>query len=187
MNPKIIFLISFLIITKVSFSQNRDSTHLSNLQLFTGNIQEKEIIKIGEIPIGLKFSKYALVVSTVNITDILNGEVTSAIKFEYVYPGSSEIPVGIVDYDEVSDLLIFLNLLSKNYLNTTKENYLEVNYFARSGFQAGCYFSIEKQEWKLFFKLDLGYKDINVFLDANDISPLYGKIQLASTQMKKKE
>ncbi|SHL14292.1 hypothetical protein SAMN05444266_102190 [Chitinophaga jiangningensis] len=139
----------------------------SKAELFSnksGSLIQKQFIDIGSLR--------GCQIKVVQLTDLIGGETTKAVRFEYIYPGaySSDTKIGILDIDEVDALIKSLNILKDKVIPTTPELYTEIAYKSRGGFQAGCF--ISRKQWSSFLKLEQFDDKSYVFMKDGDIIQL---------------
>lgn len=105
--------------------------------------------------------------------DLISEQSESALRFEYEYfDGYSDFPdtkIGVIDKDELDGLIKSINLMLTQVSLVRPENYTEVKFTSRSGFEAGCYYS---DYWKFYIKLSQHDSNSNVFLSMADANTL---------------
>ncbi|MFX1707013.1 hypothetical protein SAMN05660461_6161 [Chitinophaga ginsengisegetis] len=120
----------------------------SKAELFSnksGSLIQKQFMDIGSLR--------GCLIQVAQFTDLIGGETTKAVRFEYAYSGaySSDTKIGLLDMDEVDALIKSLNIIKDKIMPTTPEVYTEIEYKSRGGLEAGCFYS--KKQWSTFLKL----------------------------------
>jgi hypothetical protein len=107
----------------------------------------------------------------------------SGVRLEYTATTrySSDDKVTFLDADEVDGLIKSLSILKTRILNSTRDNYTEIVFRSRSGFEAGGYFSDNK--WTTFVKLERFDKDSYVFMKPEDFESLFALLQQAKPRL----
>ena len=90
--------------------------------------------------------------------------------------------VGIVDADEINSFIKAVKTLNNSVLNSRKNNYTEVTFRARSGFEAGCIFT--DGSWSGYMMLEAGDGTSVVFVKPNDFVTLGTFLADAKSKMK---
>jgi len=158
-----------------AFSQSQTvDKEQSNIEKFSaksGTLIEKQFVDVGRVK--------AIKVQLLVITDMIANAKISGVRMEYESSGrdSSDTKLAFLDQDEVDGLIQAINILKSKVLNTTKNNYTEIVFRSRSGFEAGAYFADGK--WKTFVKLERFDKDSYVFLQPEDFDTLADLLQQA--------
>lgn len=122
-------------------------------------------------------------IEVVHYTDLISGEVTSALKFEFEYSTSytSDTKKALLDVDEIDGLIKSIKHIQEKIFPTTPTNYTEVCYRSRGGFEAGCYSN--KGEWKTYLKLERFDGNSYVWLSKDDFPVLLTLIEKAKTKI----
>lgn len=173
-------LCSFVIVILFSlcmFGQPQEK-ELSNTEKFyakSGTLFEKSFVSIGELE-GVK-------IQVMKITDLIDKKTSSGLRFEYEayskYGNSTKIAV--LDPDEIDGLLKSVKILTTNVFPSTRQDYTEVIFRSRGGFEAGCYFV--KNEWKAYLKLERFDKDSYVFLSTEEFSKILPLLEQAKQKL----
>jgi predicted hydrolase (HD superfamily) len=114
--------------------------------------------------------------------DLMTNQKTSAVRFEYEYSGAyntSDTKLALLDADEVDGLIKSIQILQEKMIASTPVNYTEVEYFSRSGFQAGGFYEQKKKAWSAFVKLEKYDSKSYVFIDNDDLTQLLTLMVLA--------
>lgn len=150
----------------------------SNAEAFSakaGTLMQKEFVEIGTV----KKAK----VQVLYYTDLISNIKKSALKFEYdvVTSYTTDTKVAILDVDEIDGLMKSIKLMQDNVMVTVPTNYTEVYYRSRGGFEAGCFTS--KGAWSCYLKLEKYDGKSYVWLEASDLTTLYGFLEQAKAKM----
>jgi hypothetical protein len=153
----------------------KDQSNIEKFSAKSGTLIEKQFVDIGS----LKQVKVQLLI----ITDMIVGSKVSGVRLEYVASSrySSDTKVTFLDSDEVDGLIKSITILKSRVLNSTRDNYTEIVFRSRSGFEAGGYFSEGK--WTTFVKLERFDKDSYVFMKPDDFDTLLGLLQQAKPRL----
>jgi hypothetical protein len=122
-------------------------------------------------------------IEVVYYTDLISGEKSNALKFEFDYSTSytTYTKKALLDVDEIDGLIKSIKHIQEKIFSTTPTNYTEVFYRSRSGFAAGCY--INKGEWKTFLKLERFDDNSYIWLSKDDFPKLLAIIEIAKTKI----
>ena len=150
----------------------------SNAEIFSakaGTLMQKEIIEIGAV----KKSK----VQVLYYTDLISNTKTIALRFEVdvVSSYSTDTKVAILDLDEIDGLMKSIKLMQDKVMITIPTNDVEVYYRSRGGFEGGCF--TNKGAWSCYLKLEKFDSKSYVWLEAADLTTLYGLLEQAKTKM----
>ena len=149
-----IFTISvFLIVSQQAFSQIApgEKKNLSNAEKFelkSGLLLKKEYKSLGMVgACEIKVSK---------LEDLITKEKTSGVRFEYINHSSvgNSTKIAVIDPDEVKSLLKSFEIIQLQILPQTVEDYTEVSFKSRSGFEAGCFWSTDKKDWSIYLQIE---------------------------------
>ena len=148
MKKNLLFIVIMLFAANV-FSQKEKAKEQSNADIFSakeGSLIQKEFIQIGSLK-GIKLS-------IMYITDLKTNEKLNALRFEYEYSGSysTTTKIAVLDVDEVSALQTSIKFITDKIFPTAAQNYTEVAFKSRGGFEAGCY--SKEDSWKTYLQLD---------------------------------
>lgn len=115
--------------------------------------------------------------------DLIGGQKTNAIRFEYSYASSysSDEKIAVLDEDEIDGLIKSLKTINDKIIINNPANYTEVSYRSRSGYEAGCYYS--KGKWSLYMKLEKYDSNSYIFMEKDDITEFINVIQLAKSKL----
>ncbi|NER17015.1 hypothetical protein [Spongiivirga citrea] len=175
----IIVSIFLLATTHLTLSQNKNiEEHASNTEKFSsraGALIEKEFIELGTIN--------KMEVQILKITDMISGDSISSLRVQnYAASNYSSTKIANLDTDEIDGLIKSLKIINGNVLTSTVENYTEISFKSRSGFEAGCYWS--KGKWILYLKIDKNDRNSMILLKQNDYIKLIRLLELAKNQLK---
>lgn len=179
---KITLIIVLACMTLVSVAQQTTiktkEQEKSNAEIFSersGSLVQREFIDVGSLK--------KCEIQVAKFTDLISGQKSSAIRFEYDYKGSysSDTKVAMLDEDEIDGLMKSIRIIQEKILPTIAENYTEVNFRSRSGFTAGCF--SKKDSWTTFMKLERFDSNSYVFMDKDDLSQLLSLLQQAKGKM----
>ena len=153
-------------------AQKESDKAKSNAEVFSekaGSLIQKEFEPAGTVA--------RCKIEVVHYKDLINGNKMTALRFEYGINSRA----AVLDADEVAGLLISLNTIKNNVLNTSPANYTEVNYRSRDGFSGGCF--SEKGKWTPFLKLVSYDSDSFIQLSLDDFNKLITILQSAKAKM----
>lgn len=150
----------------------------SNAEKFSersGSLIKKEFIDIGEL------KKCELKV--IHYSDLMTNQKTSALKFEYEYKSSysSDTKAAVLDADEIDGLIKSIKIIQEKIFPLTPENYSEVSFRSRSGFEAGCF--SKKDSWSTYMKLEKFDSNSYVFMDKDDLAKLLTLLEQAKSKL----
>lgn len=174
---KIILIFGLVVLGQFSFCQQvgkAKEQEISNAEKFSeraGTLVQKEFIDIGTLKkCEIRVAKF---------TDLISGQKSSAVRFEYEYKGSytSDTKIAMLDEDEIDGLMKSIKIIQEKVLPTVTSNYIEVNFRSRSGFAAGCF--SKKDSWTTFMKLERYDSNSYVFMDKDDLAQLLAILQKA--------
>ena len=177
---KILIGVCFLIsLSTVARAQTqtvaREQSNIEKFSAKSGTLIEKQFVDIGNIR--------EVKVQLLTITDMIVGSKASGVRMEYVASSryTSDTKVTFLDSDEVDGLIKSINILKSRVLNSTRDNYTEIVFRSRSGFEEGGYFSEGK--WTTFVKLERFDKDSYVFMKPDDFDTLLALLQQAKPRL----
>lgn len=149
----------------------REQSNIEKFSAKSGTLIEKQFVDIGTIK-GVK-------VQLLIITDMIASTKVSGLRMEYFASSryTTDTKVTFLDSDEVDGLIKSINILKSKVLNSSRDNYTEIVFRSRSGFEAGGYFSEAK--WTTFVKLERFDKDSYVFMKPEDFDSLLSLLQQA--------
>ena len=167
----------FLSVQAIAQTPAKDKEQ-SNAEIFSakaGTLMQKEFIEIGTV----KKAK----VQVLYYTDLISNSKTNALKFEMdvVTSYSTDTKVAVLDVDEIDGLMKSIKLMQEKVMITVPTNYTEVYYRSRGGFEAGCFTS--KGAWSCYLKLEKFDGKSYVWLEASDLTTLYGLLEQAKAKM----
>lgn len=176
---RILILITCLVIITLSLKSQTKAQELSNAEMFSaksGTLISREFIDVGKVKTTL--------IKVVHYTDLIAKETLSAVRFEHVSltKYSVDTKIGALDADEIDGLLKSLLIIKDEIITNVPENYTEVTFKSRGGFEAGCFYG--KEGWALYLKLDKYDSKSNVFLSIEDLPVLLEQIEKAKSLIK---
>jgi hypothetical protein len=152
----------------------------SNAEKFSdkiGILLQKEIIDVGV----LKKCKFQIA----RFSDLIGGTKTSALRLEYVYSSSygssGDTKLALLDVDEIDGLLKSIKIIQSKVIPSVAENYTEVSFKSRSGFEAGCF--SKKESWSTYLKLEKYDSNSYVFMEKDDLAELVNLLNLAKAKL----
>lgn len=143
----------------------------------TGVLVEKEYTVIGIL------RKTEL--SVVNYRDLVSDEKISAIEIsaDLILDEVTTTKIAVIDADELDGFIKALKTLNSTVLPSRRENYTEVTYRSRGGFEAGCIFT--NGEWNAYMMLEKKDGASVVFIERNDFVTLLLFLEDAKKKMLK--
>jgi hypothetical protein len=177
---KVILLLVFIIATSTAFAQQTKTKEqeTSNAEKFSeraGSLVKKEFIEIGVI----KKSELKVII----YTDLISNQKTSALKFEYEHKSSytTDTKAAVLDADEIDGLIKSIKIIQEKIFPSVPQNYSEVTFRSRSGFEAGCY--SKKDGWSAYMKLERYDSDSYVFMEKEDLTKLLSLLEQAKSNL----
>lgn len=169
---------SILLFTVISVSaQNKDSTNATKFAARSGTLVQKEYLTVGKLG--------DAELSVVNYEDLIAKDRIAAleISIDVMENGLPTTKIGIIDADEMDAFIKAVKTLNSSVLNSRKNNYTEVTFRARSGFEAGCIFT--DGAWSGYMMLETGDGASVLFVKPNDFVTLGTFLTDAKGKMKK--
>jgi len=139
----------------------------------SGTLIQKEFIDIGTIK--------GCQLQIINLIDLIAGDKTSGVRFEYRSAYSSDTKSAFLDADELDGLIKSIKIIQERILPTAPLNYTEVSYKSRSGFQAGCFQG--KKEWSAYLKLESFDNNSYVFLNRDDLDKVLSFLSIIKEKL----
>jgi hypothetical protein len=179
MKRVIIFTAFALFCVSICFGQikpaEKDQSNIEKFSAKSGVLIEKSFVDLGKVN--------TVKVQSLTLTDLISNAKISGIRFSFTaYTSySSDEKIAFLDQDEVDGLIKSLTLLKNNVLTTTKENYTEVVFTSRTGFQLGAFFSDGK--WTFFMQLEKYDSKSFVVLKSDDTDSLLTLLQNAKGKL----
>lgn len=178
---KLTLTLAMILMVTMTFAQQVGKVkeqNISNAEKFSdraGSLIQKEFIDIGSLK--------KCDIQIARFTDLIGGQTSSAVRFEYEYKSSysSDTKVALLDEDEIDGLIKSIKIIQGKVLPTTPTNYTEVSFKSRSGFMAGCF--SEKKSWTSYMKLDKYDSNSYVFMDKDDLSKLLELMEQAKLKL----
>ncbi len=151
---------------------------ISNAEKFSdrsGSLIQKEFIDIGSLD--------QCKIQVAKFTDLMNGQKSSAVRFEYEYKSSysSGTKLALLDADEIDGLIKSIKIIQEKVLPISASNYTEVNFSSRSGFSAGCF--SKKDTWTTFMKLEKYDSNSYIFMEKDDLEKLLTILEQAKAKL----
>ena len=86
------------------------------------------------------------------MTDLVENTKMGCLRLITHYKASygTETYIGTLDYDEIDACIQCLEKLNNNIINTTPNNYVEVEYTTKDGVEIGAYYSVPKAKWTAY-------------------------------------
>ena len=171
----IITIISGSLATYAQDAVQETPTNAEKFALRTGTLVEKEYTVIGTL------RKTEL--SVVNYSDLVSGEKTSALEIsaDLTLDEVTTTKVAVIDADELDGFIKALKTLNSTVLQSRRENYTEVTYRSRGGFETGCIFT--NGEWNAYIMLEKKDGGSVVFIERNDFVTLLMFLEDAKKKM----
>ncbi|HKP36410.1 MAG TPA: hypothetical protein VJT71_06095 [Pyrinomonadaceae bacterium] len=163
----------------VGFSQaqapNREQSNIEKFSAKSGTLIQKQFVELGKIK--------TVTVELLVITDLVTNARVAGVRMEYEAYSSigSDTKIAFLDADEVDGLIKSISLLKSKVLNTTPDNYTEVVFGSRGGFEAGAYFANGK--WSTFLKLERYDSRSSVSMKPEDFDHLLELLQQAKQKL----
>lgn len=176
---KTIILTSFFILlSNLSYCQTKEKEQ-SNAEKFSsksGTLIKKEFVEIGKVK--------DCEIDVIIYTDLISNTSQKAVRFEYESIGkySTSTKSAILDADEIDALVTSIKLMQSKVFNTSPENYTEVSFKSRGGFEAGCFWS--KGAWSTYLKLEKFDSDSYVWLKQENFGELLSLLETAKLKLK---
>ncbi len=163
---------------RVSAQSEQPSKDLSNVEKFnrrSGKIFQKEFIPLGVVK--------TCEVTVYRTTDLISKEKISGVRFSYehVSRGSSDTKIAVLDADEIDGLIKSIEIIKSNVLPVKPENYTEVTFASRSGFEAGCFGGKDNKDWSAYIKLEKYDSRSFVFLESAELESIIPLLVKAKT------
>lgn len=182
----LLLIIALLAINGFAFAQaspqakqvapEKEQSNLEKFSAKSGSLLEKEFEDVGNVG--------SVKVQILKLTDLVNSSSISGIRFSITHSTryTTDEKIAFLDADEVDGFIKSINLLKTKVFNSTRANYTEVYYTARSGFQAGAFQSEGK--WKTFMKLERYDTNSFVSMTTEDFDSLLTTLQAAKSKLK---
>lgn len=181
MKPLTTILLLFIPVLLIGQEAPRDK-ELSKAEAFslkTGTLIKRTFEDIGNV------NKVKLQILT--FEDLLSGETMRGVKMEAEVSKSygNSTKAAFLDPDEVESLLTSIEILSEQMGKPVPEDYTEITFRARGGFEAGSYISTRKNEWNAYLKLEKYDSDSYVFLRGTELRDLYNILKAVQGEISK--
>lgn len=178
---RVLIVISISFLHAITFGQQPAKVkeqETSNAEKFSersGSLIQKEFITIGTLK--------KCEIQVAKFTDLISGQKSSAVRFEYEYKSSysTDTKLALLDQDEIEGLIKSIKIMQEKILPTVAGNYTEVNFSSRSGFSAGCF--SKKDSWTTFMKLEKYDSNSYIFMDKEDLNSLLGILDQAKAKL----
>ncbi|WP_282087067.1 hypothetical protein [Aquimarina algiphila] len=172
-------LLILVLISNIIISQDQKTEpKQSNAEIFStksGTLIEKQFKDVGKIGLTeLKIIKF---------TDMISGQSISSLRFERKVSGkySSDTKIASLDVDEIDALIKSIEIINKDVFNFPSENYTEIRFQSRSGFEAGCYWS--KDNWKPYIQIKKRDRKSLAILSKDDFLSLLELLKQVKKQL----
>ncbi|MBG6129407.1 hypothetical protein IWQ47_001290 [Aquimarina sp. EL_43] len=175
---KIIPLI-FLFIYITIFSQDQKTNlNQSNAEIFSnksGSLIEKQFKEVGKVD--------KTEIKIVKLTDMISGESISSLRLErrFIDKYTSDTKIASLDTDEISALIKSIEIIRGQVFSFPPENYTEISFRSRSGFEAGCYWN--KNIWKPYIQFKKNDRKSLLRLNKPDFLNLLALIKQAKKEL----
>lgn len=161
----------------IAFSQDKKES-MSNAELFSsqaGTLIEKEFIDLGKIG--------KTEIQILKITDMISGKSVSSFRITQEVKGSysSDTKIAHLDSDEINGLIKSMNIIKESVFGVTANNYIEITFRSRSGFEAGCFWS--KNEWVSYMQLEKYDRKSMILLQRGDFDKFLELLELAKNKI----
>ena len=174
-------LMSLLFSTAVFVSvsaQTANEKTLSNAEQFSakaGTLIQKVFYPIGV----LKKCELKVIV----YTDLISGTKQKALKLsmDVVTSYTTDTKTAVLDADEIDGLMKSIKMMQEKVIVTVPEDYTEVSFRSRGGFEAGCF--VSKGAWTSYLKLEEFDGKSYVWIDNDDLTTLYNLLESAKLKM----
>jgi hypothetical protein len=156
-------------------TSSREQSNLEKFSARSGTLIQKQFIRLGKLK--------TVTVELLVITDLVANTKIAGVRMEYEASSSlgNDTKTAFLDADEVDGLVKSVNLLKSNVLITTPDNYTEVIFGSRGGFEAGAYFSSGK--WTTFLKLERYDSRSSVYMKPEDFDQLLELLKQANLKL----
>jgi len=147
---QLLLFIIILIISINAYSQGK--SEMSNADIFlsqNGYLFEKQFIEIGKFK---KVEVNDIIVKSINGDDNIN---SIRLSFDGVSKYSAKKTYyASIDEDEIDDIIIVLDYISKRLNEPFPQKYTELIYKSRSGFSIFAYTKKRMENWQIGLQLD---------------------------------
>ncbi len=175
-------ILGVLVLLSVNvYAQEGQDKELSNADKFSnksGTLIKKVFKDIGSV------ADVNLKILTINY--ILEEKEMKSLRFEYEYKGSyTDTKIGSIDSDELEGLIKSIKYINENIVVDEPQNYTEVSFKSRSGFEAGCFWYVgrSKGQWRMYVKLEKYDSKSSVFMYSDEFDKLLALLENAKTMM----
>jgi hypothetical protein len=143
---KTIILPCLFFIAVSAFAQEQNGSKGDEMISTPDQVMQREYVNISIV------NHVSIVVEY--ITNVSNSQKVSALDLEFKTTGdNSETVTTLLDPDETDALVAFLQSIPDKISKATPpKNYTEYSFYAKSNFEAGCYW--EDKKWKAYIKID---------------------------------
>jgi len=176
---KTIFICVLIVFSLPILSQNKqkEATQAEQFSSQAGVLMERQFYEIGKIK--------ALQVKVLKFKDLNSSASKSSLRFEYDYKSSysNDTKIAALDFDEIDGLIKSIKNLQTNVFTSIKEVYTEVTFTSRSGFEAGAYYTTEKNKWTAYVQVEKNDRNSMIFLVPEDFETLLSLIEQAKAKM----
>lgn len=174
-------IIVLLVLSSYSFAQtNKIEKTLTNAEEFaakSGSLIERVFKDVGKIE--------SVKIKVVTFTDLISNKTLPSLRFEKEsyssYSKSTDTKIASLDKDEVDGLIKSLEIMKNDIVTQSRENYTEVTFRSRGGFEAGCF--SKKNNWEVYLKLEKYDSKSYQFFKINKLASLIELIKQAKLLM----
>lgn len=177
---RIFLTLTFIIYIFCASSQvKNEHILLSKAEIFAnkpGRLIEKQYIEINNVE--------GIDVRTVKLHDLLSDSSMCAIRFELQSDNQmiNAVRLGLVDYDEVDNLIRSIEYLKSNVFKIARESYTEISITTRAHFTIGCFFLPEKKLWSTYIQLDKLDSKSTINIEFDEFDYLLGVLKAAKAK-----
>ncbi|MDR7371763.1 hypothetical protein [Flavobacterium aquidurense] len=176
---KTIFTCILIAFSLSIFAQNKEKekTQAEQFSAQAGVLMERQFFEIGKVK--------GLEVKVLKFKDLNSGITKNSLRFEYAYKSSysTDTKIAALDVDEIDGLIKSIKNLQTNIFPSIKDVYTEVTFASRTGFEAGAYFSVEKNKWTAYIQVEKYDRNSMLFLSPEDFGILLSLIEQAQIKM----
>ena len=176
---RILFLVVFVVMTVVAFSQTESSQDKSNSKVVdfleeNGTFIKKQFYPFGQIQGLVNKVKFEVVIIS-DLTKTSNRIgcmrlITRHSAYANYVPSTEYI--GTLDFDEIDASLQCLKFVKDSLLQTHPTQYTEVQYRSRDGVVIGFFYEEKESKWSAFIKTKSHISDSEEFVDSSVIDQL---------------
>ena len=170
-------LLLMLCLYNVSTAQDdAEKPTLSKAEEFSsqsGTLIHIEFVEVGTVRL-IKFR-------VLKIKDLITGKNTTALRMDYPYANDDQVTT--LDSDEMDGFIKTIKAFQNDIFNTKPKNYTEITFRSRTGFEAGAYFSVDKEKWVGYFKIEDFIRSPTIFLTREHYAEVLEVLEKAKKMM----